>query len=352
MWNAPLRIATSPSWTSSGLQSTRIAASAPTAVARAGIASTSGSSYWPRSAVRAYGTAPFSRIQATATVVSSPPENAIPTRSPTGSEVRTRVTGGSVTGGSAGGAALAEAPPAGGTTLWESCAPIGHGYSVTENGVLTRFARRTEPRDVREYHGAGQRSPGCPSTTGRAASTHARRPEEEPSHASDRHPSRRPCPWCRCGRLGLRGRLRDGGDRQAEGVQDSPVRDDGQGGQGRVHRHERWEDQPRDGGDEEQSPARQAAGECESPRARERRGRRGRGYPSGSNQEGNPHLACGEVRPSLQHRRPLRSRPEIGLRYEVGRGGGAERVPGARRSADTLRPCGDTRFGGPPRPPS
>jgi hypothetical protein len=40
-----------------------------------------------------HGIAPFSRIQATATEVSSPPENAIPTRSPTGREVRTLLTG-------------------------------------------------------------------------------------------------------------------------------------------------------------------------------------------------------------------------------------------------------------------
>ena len=102
-WNAPHRSATSPSWTSCGRQSTRIASSAPTAFARAGTLATSASSYWPRSAVSAYGTAPFSRIHATATVVSSPPEKAIPTRSPTGSEVRTRVTGRSVTGAAAGG---------------------------------------------------------------------------------------------------------------------------------------------------------------------------------------------------------------------------------------------------------
>src|SRR6476620_7680689 len=49
----------------------------------------SGSSYCPRSAVYVHGTAPFSRIQATATEVSRPPEKAMPTRSPTGSEVRT-----------------------------------------------------------------------------------------------------------------------------------------------------------------------------------------------------------------------------------------------------------------------
>ena len=35
------------------------------------------------------GTAPFSRIHATATEVSRPPEKAMPTRSPTGREVRT-----------------------------------------------------------------------------------------------------------------------------------------------------------------------------------------------------------------------------------------------------------------------
>src|SRR6266404_3443532 len=48
----------------------------------------SGSSYWPRSAVNAYGIAPCSRIQASAHDVSSPPENAMPTRSPTGSAAR------------------------------------------------------------------------------------------------------------------------------------------------------------------------------------------------------------------------------------------------------------------------
>src|SRR3954471_8716852 len=49
----------------------------------------SGSSYWPMSAVYVHGTAPLSRIHATATEVSSPPEKAMPTRSPTGREVRT-----------------------------------------------------------------------------------------------------------------------------------------------------------------------------------------------------------------------------------------------------------------------
>src|SRR5690554_2470686 len=60
------------------------AISAPYSVARAGTDAMSGSSYWPRSAVYAQGTAPLARIQATATEVSRPPENAIPTRSPTG----------------------------------------------------------------------------------------------------------------------------------------------------------------------------------------------------------------------------------------------------------------------------
>ena len=48
----------------------------------------SGSSYWPRSAVNAYGIAPRSRIHASAQQVSRPPENAMPIRSPTGSESR------------------------------------------------------------------------------------------------------------------------------------------------------------------------------------------------------------------------------------------------------------------------
>src|SRR5437764_5699519 len=49
----------------------------------------SGSSYWPMSAVYVHGTAPFSRIHATATEVSRPPEKAMPTRSPTGRDVST-----------------------------------------------------------------------------------------------------------------------------------------------------------------------------------------------------------------------------------------------------------------------
>src|SRR6476619_8026377 len=49
----------------------------------------SGSSYWPRSAVYVQGIAPLSRIHATATEVSSPPENAMPTRAPFGRVVRT-----------------------------------------------------------------------------------------------------------------------------------------------------------------------------------------------------------------------------------------------------------------------
>src|SRR5690242_6592532 len=57
----------------------------------------SGSSYWPMSAVYVHGTAPFSRIHATATEVSRPPEKAMPTRSPTGRDVRTLDTAGQPT---------------------------------------------------------------------------------------------------------------------------------------------------------------------------------------------------------------------------------------------------------------
>src|SRR5580658_6562331 len=89
MWNAPQERAASPSSTRAARQSTRRAVSAPYAVARPGTEAMSGSSYWPRSAVYAHGTAPFARIHATATEVSRPPEKAIPTRSPTGREVRT-----------------------------------------------------------------------------------------------------------------------------------------------------------------------------------------------------------------------------------------------------------------------
>src|SRR3954449_6414089 len=89
MWNAPQARAASPSSTRAARQSTSRATSAPYAVARPGTETMSGSSYWPMSAVYVHGTAPFSRIHATATEVSRPPEKAIPTRSPTGREVST-----------------------------------------------------------------------------------------------------------------------------------------------------------------------------------------------------------------------------------------------------------------------
>src|SRR5690242_10568374 len=89
MWNAPQASAARPSSTRASRQSTSRAVSAPYAAARPGTEAMSGSSYWPMSAVYVYGTAPFSRIHATATEVSRPPEKAMPTRSPTGREVST-----------------------------------------------------------------------------------------------------------------------------------------------------------------------------------------------------------------------------------------------------------------------
>src|SRR6202034_3179156 len=89
MWDAPQVSAARPSSTRAVRQSTSRVISAPYAAARPGTEATSGSSYWPMSAVYVHGTAPLSRIHATATEVSRPPEKAIPTRSPTGREVRT-----------------------------------------------------------------------------------------------------------------------------------------------------------------------------------------------------------------------------------------------------------------------
>src|SRR5215213_605883 len=89
MWKAPQASAARPSSTRSVRQSTARDSSAPYCRARAGTSCTCGSSYWPMSAVYVHGTAPFSRIHATATDVSSPPEKAMPTRSPTGRETRT-----------------------------------------------------------------------------------------------------------------------------------------------------------------------------------------------------------------------------------------------------------------------
>ena len=88
MWNAPHWSAARPSRASASRQSTSTASSAPYCRALSGTAAMSGSSYWPRSAVKAYGIAPFSRIHASAQHVSRPPEKAMPTRSPTGSEPR------------------------------------------------------------------------------------------------------------------------------------------------------------------------------------------------------------------------------------------------------------------------
>src|SRR6478609_5312565 len=92
MWKAPHCSAIRPSSTSARFASTSRAISAPYSWARPGTAAMSGSSYWPMSAVYVHGTAPFSRIHATATDVSSPPEKAMPTRSPTGREESTLVT--------------------------------------------------------------------------------------------------------------------------------------------------------------------------------------------------------------------------------------------------------------------
>src|SRR3954454_13740533 len=89
MWNAPQVSAARPSSTRAARQSTSRAICAPYESARPGTEPMSGSSYWPMSAVYVHGTAPLSRIHATATEVSSPPEKAMPTRSPTGREVRT-----------------------------------------------------------------------------------------------------------------------------------------------------------------------------------------------------------------------------------------------------------------------
>ena len=89
IWNAPHAIAARPSSTINSLQSTRREISAPYSFAREGTDAISGSSYCPRSAVYVQGIAPLARIHATATDVSSPPEKAIPTFSPTGSDAST-----------------------------------------------------------------------------------------------------------------------------------------------------------------------------------------------------------------------------------------------------------------------
>lgn len=68
------------------------------------------------------GTAPFSRIQATATEVSRPPEKAMPTRSPAGRDVRTLDTAQSCTPmhGHANrfGTQHSERPPGAGVGWW------------------------------------------------------------------------------------------------------------------------------------------------------------------------------------------------------------------------------------------
>src|SRR3954451_9720114 len=109
----------------------------------------SGSSYWPMSAVYVHGTAPLSRIHATATEVSRPPEKAIPTRSPTGREVSTLDTSTSMHGH----AWLCKREVGGGSDLAGEGRPQGPGQLVPHAGVD-------------HQPGAGDRLGGRPPTLG------------------------------------------------------------------------------------------------------------------------------------------------------------------------------------------
>src|SRR3954463_11866698 len=131
MWKAPQVSAASPSSTSAARQSTSRAISAPYWAARPGTEPMSGSSYWPMSAVYVQGTAPLSRIHATATEVSRPPEKAIPTRSPTGREVSTLDTSTSMHGH----AWLCKREVGGGSDLAGERRPQGPGQLVPHAGV-------------------------------------------------------------------------------------------------------------------------------------------------------------------------------------------------------------------------
>src|SRR5690606_30587812 len=90
------------------------------------------------SAVYVQGMAPLSRIQATAVEVSRPPENAMPTFSPTGSWVRTLDTRHKPTGGASAGGGRAACPPA-------SVAPNHAGGGADDRSASRR-------RHVRRRH--------------------------------------------------------------------------------------------------------------------------------------------------------------------------------------------------------
>src|SRR5262249_335712 len=104
----------------------------------------SGSSYCPRSAVNAYGVAPFSRIQASAQHVSSPPENAMPTRSPTGSASRMTPV---IPAPGAGRAGTSAPRPPRRAYAASSCVPVdGVAELLLELGAGHAVARGDEDR--------------------------------------------------------------------------------------------------------------------------------------------------------------------------------------------------------------
>ena len=116
--------------------------------------------------------APFSRIQATATEVSRPPEKAMPTRSPTGREVRTLLTVvpsfvrlrggvGVVVGQRRGSVGPSASPPVGvaadhqhGVVAGDGAEDVGQLGLVERGGEELRGARRG-PQDDQVGAGLG-----------------------------------------------------------------------------------------------------------------------------------------------------------------------------------------------------
>ena len=95
---------------------------------------------------------PFSRIQATATAVSRPPEKAMPMRSPTGSDWRTRVTGESV------GAGRAQRSSGYGATLLTAVSSSAALKAPSKRDRMTPFLSTTNVNgSLRSFHSSTQR---------------------------------------------------------------------------------------------------------------------------------------------------------------------------------------------------
>ena len=171
MWNAPQASATRPSSTSGARQSTSRAISAPYCRRAPGRRRRRARRTGRGRPCRCRGSAPFSRIQATATEVSRPPEKAMPTRSPTGREVRTLLmchfrwgpdhASGCAPPRGRGSAGRRASPPSGSRVDHQDGVVAGDG---AEHGGRARPGRWPRRGTARRRAGSAAR-PGWPSAS-------------------------------------------------------------------------------------------------------------------------------------------------------------------------------------------